>query len=262
MKHYDWLFATVYGPDEDAAEAAKVAEAAKAAEAAKGSPKTFTQDEVNTFIAKEKREYTTKIEGHIKELEQTKRSKDLTDKARADLEKRITEMQDSLLTKEQLAQKEKERLENTHKEALGNITGERDTWKNRFTASSINVVITSEAAKAKAFDPDTLIAILGPHTQLVQDADTDGKLLETFTPKVKFNDTDKEGKPVVLNLTVPETVKRMMEIKKYGYLFESTAAAGLGGTQSDGRGEAVDTSKMSPAQYREHRKKVGLGRQP
>lgn len=222
---------------------------------------TFTQEEVNKILGVDRGKHKAKIQEQITKLEQMSRAKDLTSKAQEDLQKRITELQEGLLTKEQLAQKEKERLENSHKEIVTGLSKERELWQNRFTKSSIEVSITSEAVKAEAFDPDSLIALLGPQTRLVQDADpTSGQLLETFTPKVKFNDTDKEGKPIQLDLTIPEATKRMREIPKYGYLFKSTAAAGLGRGPNVGNGETPDVSKMTPEQYREHRKKQGLGR--
>ncbi len=255
-----------YGPDEDAAAAATAkAEAdSKAAEdAAKAleSQKTLTQDQVNAILAEERRKNESKTAAHIKELETLKKSQSMSDKDRQQLQARNDEMANSLLTKEQLAQKEKERLESVHKQTVQQVTADRDLWQNRFHTSMIKTAIIGEASRAEAFDPEGLIAILGPDTRLVEELDSDGKPVDIFTPKVKFKDTDAEGRPVQLELTVQETVKRMKEIPRYGYLFKSTAAGGLGANPTPTTaGGKPDTSKMSQAQWLEYRKKQGLGR--
>lgn len=239
-------------------EAAAAETAKTAAEAGK---KLLTQDEVNAIVAKERRDNEAKTANHIKELEMLKKSQTMSEKDRQQLQAKIDEMQNSLLTKEQLAQKERERLENQHKQSVQSITTERDIWQTRFQKSTINTAIVSEASRAEAFDPEGLISLLGPNTRLVEELDSDGKGTDVFTPKVKFTDTDAEGKPVPLDLTVPEAIKRMKEIPRYGYLFKSTATGGLGANPVPQTGGKPDPSKMSPQQYREHRKKVGLGRQ-
>lgn len=246
--------------------------AAKAAETAKDEADlppalkgktTFTQADVN-FIAKEERlKAKTATEKHIKELENLKRSQTLSEKDKTDLQKRIDDMQNTLLTKEELAKKEKERLENQHKQTVQSISAEKELWQNRFTRSTINGSIISHAASNDAFNPDDLIAILGPNTRLVAEVDGEGKETDNFAPKVKFSDTGEDGKPIILDLTVPEAIKRMKEISRYMHLFKSTATGGLGAQANPTNpGQKVDVSKMTPAQYREYRKKSGMSRRP
>lgn len=226
-----------------------------------GDKKTFTQDELNKILADDRKKHQAQNQKVVLELENLKKSKTLTDKQKEELQTRIDEINNAMMTKEQLAAKDKEKLEKTYKEQLNSVTGERDTWKNRFTNSTINNVIIREAAVADAFDPDSLIALLGPNTRLAEDQDGEGAPLGTFTPKVKFNDTDKEGKQVTLDLTIPEAVKRMKDIPKYGYLFKNTAVGGLGGNSgAGGPGKKPNVKDMSVSQYREHRKTLGLGR--
>lgn len=223
-------------------------------------PKLLTQDEVNAIVAKERRDNEAKTAAHIKELEVLKKSQSMSDKDKKDLQSRIDEMQNSLLTKEQLAQKERERLENVHKQTLQGVSAERDLWQGRFHKSTINTSIIGEAVRAEAFDPEGLISLLGPNTRLVEELDSEGRGTDNFIPKVKFTDTDAEGKPVPLDLTIPEAVKRMKEIPRYGYLFKSTATGGLGVIPVPQTGGKPDVSKMTPAQYREYRAKQGFSR--
>lgn len=225
-------------------------------------PRTFTQDEVNNLLAEDRRKHQATINKQVEQLTQLQKAKGLSEKEKADFAARIEELQNSLLTKEQLAAKEKEKFDKEFKTTVQGLTTERDTWQSRFVNSTINSAIVSEASKAEAFDPDAIIALLGKNTTLAEEKDEDGNGLDIFTPRVKFKDVDKDGKAVTLDLTVEQAVKRMKDIEKYGYLFRSTAKGGLGADGGTKAGKAVDISKMTHEQYLKHRKTEGLGRKP
>ena len=78
-----------------------------------------------------------------------------------------------------------------------------------------------------------------------------------------FNDT-KEGKPVTLELTPAEAVKRMSEMDEYLNLFKGKGSGGIGGTNRGGgnKGAAMTAAQaaktLSPAAFQEWRKKNGL----
>ncbi len=259
------------GEDGDAAAAQAAADAAAAAAEAKAAEeavakggdanKTFTQDQVNKMLADDRRKHKAQVDKHVTELEQLKKSKSLNDQERQNLTSKIEELQNSVLTKEQRAAKEQEKLKKDLESTTQQLTADRDAWKTRYHTSQIKQAITGEAAAHKAFDPDALIAILGPATRLVEVLDEESKPTGDFVPKTRFKDKDKEGKEVALDLSVPEVVQRMKENPRYGYLFESTAKAGLGGSSGQGgRGGEVDPSTMSTEQYREWRKKTGVNK--
>lgn len=237
---------------------AKTEADAAAAKAAADANKTFTQDQVNKILAEDRRKHKAQVDKHVAELEQLKRSKSLNDQERTNLTTKIEELQNSVLTKEQRAAKEQEKLKKDLETTTQQLTADRDGWKNLFHKTQIKQAITSEAAAHKAFDSDALIAILGPSTRLVEMHDDNNQPTGEFVPKTKFKDRDKEGKDVVLDLTIPEVVTRMKELPKYGYMFETTAAAGVGANRQAGRGGEVDPSAMTTTQYREWRKKQGL----
>lgn len=260
----DPFFLVYEGDDDDVtppptppdAEAAKK----KAEEDAKRAAKTFTQEELNAIVAEERRKSQVQIQKQIKQLEDLQKSKSLSEKDREGLQSKIEELQNSMLTKEQLAAKDRERLEKAYQTEKESLVKERDTWQTRFVSSTINQAIVGEAMKAKAFDPDAMIALLGPNTRVAEDMDEEGKGLNTFTPKVKYTDADAEGKRIILDLTVEQAIKRMKDTPKYGYLFESTATGGLGAAPGATKVGKVSYKDMSHEQYLAERKKLGLAR--
>lgn len=217
--------------------------------------KTLSQKEVNRIVAEDRRKHQEKIKSTVKELENLKASKNLTEKEKSDLQKRIEDLQGEVLTKEQLAAKEKERLKSSFAKQLEEANAERDLWKNRFTHSTINQQLTSAAVKNEAYDEDQIIALLKPTTSLVEEMGEDQNPTGNLVPKVKFEDLDEQGKKVTLNLTPEEAVKRMKDMSKFANLFKSTAAGGVGGGQSGARGTRTGPIK-DPAEYRKHRKTI------
>ncbi len=95
------------------------------------------------------------------------------------------------------------------------------------------------------------------HTRLVEDLDAEGRSTGEFIPKVKFNDTDAEGKPITLDLTAKEAVKRMKELpERFGNLFKSNLSGGLGGSQSVGNKPLDGERLKNMDEYRKQREKL------
>ncbi len=265
----DFLFAlpwvAVYDGDGDGAgDGAGTDEAAKKAaeEAAKKKvegDKVFTQAEVNRMLADDRRKHDKKVQETITQLEELKKAKGVSEQGRQELQNRIDELSNSLLTKEEQAKKEQEKLRNQHKQELENERKERERWHNLFTKESITNKITAAAAAAKAFSAEQVQALLSPHTRIAEVLDDDGKPTGDYVPKVKFSDKDKEGKDVSLDLTIEEAVKRMKELPdRFGNLFESDSPGGLGGlggNRSGSGGSDPNKPPTDPVKYREWRKK-------
>lgn len=222
--------------------------------------KTFTQEDVNKIVTEDRKKLQAQVNKTVKELEDLKRSKTLSEKEKTGLQGRIDELQNSLLTKEQLAAKDREKLETTHKQTVQSLTTERDTWHNRFVKAQIEQAITSEANKHEAFDAADIIDKLWPSTRLAEDTDEDGKGTGIFFPKVKFNDLDQEGKSVTLDFTVEQAVKRMKEMPKFSHLFKSTAVGGIGENAGAGKGRKKEIKDMSTEEYMKYRKEQGFHR--
>lgn len=245
---------SVFDDASDAA-AADAAAAAAAAEAAKAGEKTFTQEQMNKILADERRKHETRTKTAIEELEAIKAKATLTDDERSDLEKRLESMKNDLLTKEELAKKDKDKLTKKHGEEVEKLTAERNSWQQRFTNQTIERNIIDSSLENDAFVPEQVVAILRPSTRLEEALDDDGKPTGKYLPKVTFEDTDKDGKPVTLNLSVKEAVKRMTELPKYGNLFKGKGVGGVGGGNTgDGKDADIAALAKDPKAYREARR--------
>lgn len=225
-----------------------------------GDGKVYTKEEVEKMILDERKRNEDKTKDTIKQLEALRQSQGLTEKEKIELRERIEELTNSMLTKEQLAKKEQEKLANQHKTDVDRLTQERDSWQKRFHESTILRSITDSSVIEGAYNPELVIAVLQNKTRLVEEVDEDGKPTGSYTPRVKFPDVDpKEGKPITLDLTVDQAVKRMKDLpEKYGSLFKSTAISGPGMNGGTGKATIADIKKMTPEQYREFRKTQGF----
>lgn len=218
------------------------------------------QAKLNLVLKKEREKQQAKLkkqtEDNILQLQELKKNASLTQKEKSQLEERISELSRSIMTKDQLANEERTKLLKKYDEDIKTVTLERDKWQNLFRTTEIERSIVDAAAEAQAFNPGDIIALLKPHTDMVEEVDKVGTKTGRLIPKVKFPDVDTEGNQVTLDLTVPEVVKRMTEVERYGHLFKTTAKGGLGmdGSTQGGVG-TLDPSKMSPEEYKKHRNK-------
>lgn len=259
-------FIVCYDDDADAAAAAaaaadKAAADRAAADDAAKNKDLIPQSKVNAILAEEKRKYQEQQRKMAQELENLKNSASLTAKEKEDLQARLDELNNSLLTKEELAKQERDKQEKKYQTDLTKVTQEMSTWRDRYTNESIVRSITDAASANDAWSTEPIVALLRPNTKLVEEKDDDGKPTGNLIPRVKFQGEDKEGKQVTLDLTVPEAVKQMKDLpNRYGNLFKSAASGGLGsaaGAASSGR--LPDPRKMTMEEYmKDGRKNLGI----
>jgi len=220
--------------------------------------KKFTQGDINTFLAKEKRKTQEAQKKLAEQLEEAKKSVTLGEEAKNELQVQIDELQTQYLTTEERARQEAEKAKDQHSSEMENLTTARDTWQSRYTEATIDVEITGAAIANKAISTEQIAALLRPNTKLAEKIDEDGKPNGIFEAKVSFKDTDKDGKPIILDLTVPEAVKRMTELEAYDNLFISGKSGGLGGSgnknSKKGDIDIAKIAKTNPALYRKLRK--------
>jgi hypothetical protein len=221
-------------------------------------PRTFTQEDVNRFLAEEKKKTRGQTENLIKELEVLKKSKGLSEQEKVTLSQKIDELNNQLLTKDQLLEKERSKLQREHTEIIQKERDEKENWRNRYTESTIIRSIVDAASDAGAYNTEQIVALLKSNARLVEDTDSEGNSIGTFTPRVKFRDTDKDGKPVTLDLSIEEAVKRMKDLpEKYGNLFKVNLNGGLGGNGSTTGNKPLDPSRIKTMeQYKQNRARI------
>lgn len=220
-------------------------------------PKTFTQDEVNAFLAKEKKEWQTKNEKLVKELEELKKNTTLSEEQKSTLQKQIDEIKSNYETeadrqKRQVA--EKEAAWTKEKEMLA---GEAKTWRTRYERSRIARDIRDAANTHGAISADDIYLNLKDNAEIVEINDEEGKPSGEFNVIVRRNEV-KDGKTIPLKLTPSEAVERMKkDTQRYGHLFRASQPGGTGGNNTPITGGDIGT-KFTGEQWAEHRKKAGL----
>jgi len=219
--------------------------------------KYLAQDKVNALLADDKRKHQDAHRKTLEELQVLQKKASLSSEERAELEKRIADTTKNLQTKEETAQQEREKLIKNHKKEIELVSTEKDTWKNRYTESTITTSIVSAAAAStpKAVNPEQILVILKPKTRLVEELDGEGKPTGNLIPKISFADKDGKGKPVVLDLSPNEAVKRMSQMEEHFNLFQSDGERGFGKFRAQ-KGKDVnikDLAKDAEA-YRKARK--------
>jgi len=224
-----------------------------------GEEKTFTQEQVNTFLATEKRRTQETQRQLASELEELRKTAKLTNDEKAELSKRIEELQAQFMTKEEKARQDADRAKKEYDGKLEMTTKERDEWKTKHEKLAIDTELMRCAANADppAVRYEQISAILAPKTRLVEKLNDEGQSTGEYEPKVSFPDKDKEKKPIILELTIEEAVTRMTELEQYDNLFQAKKKSGLGATGSTGKSGQIDIVKIAkedPATYRKLRK--------
>ncbi len=255
-QRYKCLVNTFFDSVDDADEAAKAAEAEaakKAAEAAAKKDRTYSEDEFQKAIEAERKRADESARTAIKELEQHKKNKTLTETEKLELQKKIDDLNSQFLTKEELFKKEKDKLVNTYETNLKDVTSDRDVWKDRFVQSTVARELTDAAVKEDAHDPSVFLALLHGKTEVIEDKGDDGKV-RGFKVKVRLEDVGKDGKIVTLDLDPLQAIKQLKDKpEKFGYLFKGHTATGVGGTGSRGSVKPQDYASMTPEQWKAHR---------
>jgi hypothetical protein len=228
-------------------------------------PKTFTQEQVNKFLADDKRKHQDQIKQTVTQLEEMKKTLQLSDQQKLELETRIENLNTGLMTAEERAKSELGKKDKELKTIAETLTKERDGWKNNYAGEVITNQILKSSAGHKAVSADQMLDLLMPKTRLVEVLDTDGKTVKGYSPKVKLRVPNDKGEEIELDLSVEEAVKRMKDLpERFGNLFESGVNSGLGGKGStgagSGSGDVTEMAKKGADVYRANRSKFGLGR--
>lgn len=197
----------------------------------KPAGKLFTQDEVNAMLAENKR-------GLQKQVEDLKKQSGDASAFQA----KIKELSDSLLTKDELAKQEADRLKAEHENALKTAVETGAKWEQQYKSQLFDVAMGKAAATHDLFDPDQFAAILKPMTEIVPETDANGNAKGTFKVMVKVQFNDKE-----ISLPLVEAVGKLRETGKYPNQFKVKGVGGTGVTTLNNQpGPSVGPGQVKP----------------
>jgi FtsZ-binding cell division protein ZapB len=273
----DYLFDVLacYENEDEAAAAAAAAteeqEAAAAATAA-AAKATFTQEQVNKFLADDRRKNETTQKAKVKALLEEKEakiteainSKTLTeqerDQLKADKEAVQTQLKD-YRSKEETLRREQVQLK---VELDGKVTvaeKRAQEWEGRYRDAQINRELLDASVNNEAYNATQLVEILQPKTKMVEVKDTAGEGTGQFQIMVDLKVVDDKGVLSVVQCSPAEAVKKMKTCPTlYGNLFKTAATGGVGGNSATGAnpggaGSFDPKTKFTQEQFRAERAK-------
>jgi hypothetical protein len=245
-----------------AAGAGASAGAGAGATAAAGETR-FTQEDLNRFLAEDRRKHQVQLQKMESQLNELAKSKSLTEQERQTLKENLDAIAGQLRTKEQQATLEKRQLEEQYQVKVQDAEKKAQVWEALFRDSTIDRSLQDAAVKHEAFNPAQVVTQLRPWTRMIEVMDEKaGKPTGKYKPVVDMPDVDATtNEQVIMTRSPEEAVKRMKEMpEQWGNLFRSNVVSGIGSSSATGGlmpgyGGKVDVRKLTPQQYREIREK-------
>ena len=267
------LFSLVcFDGEEDSFSAANAAAAASAAASGAGAAAgagagSFSQDDVNKFLAEDRRKHVEKFRALESSYQGILQDKTLATEQRSRLQTELEDLQKSFRTKEQQMEFEKKQVASKYENELGDWKGRATRWESMYKDQVIQTSLQEAAASGDAFNAGQIISLLRPWTELREEVGEDGKPTGKIIPMIDFPDIDEKTGENIKTLRSPrDAVKRMRELPQlHGNLFKMNVVSGVGSGSAAGANAnagKVDVSKLTPEQYRklraEHPEQLGL----
>ncbi len=243
-----------------AAAQAAAAQAAAAAAGAQKKPAVFSQDDVNKFLADDRRKHVQKYEALETAYKEALNNQTLTTEQRRALEAKLEDVQKTFRSKEQQLEHEKKQWEEKYQVETKDLQEKVVVWEQRYRQSLLDRELQDAATVNDAFSSSQIIALLRPMTQIIEEHDEQGKPLGKYSVVVDLQDIDtKTNEQIITRRTPSDAVKRMRELPQlFGNLFKANVVSGVGQGSATGSGLSgngrVDVRKLSAEQYMQLRK--------
>lgn len=206
---------------------------------------TFTQEQLNAYLKKEKDKHKTVLQQHLDRIKELEKGKNLSDEQRASLAISKSELEEQLLTAQQRAEKEKDKLTREHETVLSVETRRADTNWDLYMKTKKDNAISNAAVKHKAYRPEQLAAIVGPKCDLVAVKNENDEIV-TWNVVVKAEVTKDDGSKEMKTMSVDQFVEHIKAQDDYTNLFLSERVGGSGYRPSSGVTHGADPSTMTP----------------
>lgn len=198
-------------------------------------PKTFTQEELNAILAADKKKHQEKLKKMEDDLAKLK-------SAGADVEPlkaKIEELNNTLLTKEELAKKQAKADREKHDNDIKVAKAAQEHWENQYKNLLLQNEISKAAVEHDAYDAEQLGALLSGRTKLVPT--TDDKGTPTGNYKV-LTQVTVDGK--ALEMPLGEAVGEMRKDTRFANQFKVKGSPGTGLTLNTQPGGTSSGSGM------------------
>jgi len=240
--------------------AAEVRQVAANAQAVKDT--RFSQDDMNTFLAEDRRKHQEKYKKLETSFQDILADKNLAAEQRSKLEGELQDLQKAHRTKDQQAAYDLKQEQEKSATEVANYKEAATKWENMYKNSVIQRSLQDAAIEGEAFNPSQIVGLLTPTTEMRPATDDEGnEIPDQMVPKIDFPDIDeKTGNRITTLRTPQEAVQRMKELPQhFGNLFRANVVSGIGagaatGGVTSGEGGKVDVTKLSSEQFRKLRK--------
>lgn len=224
-----------------------------------GQDRYFTQEDLNRFLAEDRRKTEAKFKDKFDKLEQSYQealnNKKLSDGDRQELENQLEDLRARHRTKEQQLAYEKKKAQEEAAQRIKELETRASQWESRYTESTINRELQAAAIEHDSYNPELVVVHLKSQTALEEQTDSEGKptgkLAPMVTMTVKNEDT---GALESLKMTPSEAVEYMKKNpERYGGFFKNNIREGIGSTSATGGAMSgdgtVDVTKLTDEQY-------------
>ncbi len=229
--------------------------------AAGGTPKVFTQDDVNRFLADDRRKHIQKYEALEGAYKEALENQTLTAEQRAKLQEQLEDVQKRFRSKEQQLEMDKKALEERYNSDTKKLQEAVVIWEAKYKSSVTDRALLDAAIQNDSFNPTQIVGLLRPMTRMVEQIGDSGQPTGELVPMIDFPDIDTNtGESIMTRRTPEEAVRRMKELpEQYGNLFKSNVVSGIGagsatGGLASGANGRVDPRKLTTEQYIKLRK--------
>jgi len=227
------------------------------------TPKTFTQDEVNSLLANNKRELQKKNEELATQLEALRSTAGMSAQQKEELEARIEQLRTEHLSEAQQLQRKSAEWEKKHKTDTESLSKERDSWKGRFDSTLIENGIRAGSTKHAAASDEQMVALYGHKAKVVEILDDAGQPTGMFEVRLKVKQEDpKTKKDVEVELPIVEAIGELRKRPENANLFltDGKPGAGLLNGNADKKQGSTWRPGMSQEEYNKSRKNAGLAK--
>lgn len=219
--------------------------------------KVFTQEEVNKMMAEHRQTLQKQNQELVTQLETLRQNVNLTETQKAELDSRITALQQQHLTDAQKREAEAAAAKKKFDTELASATDETKKWRGGFQKLVAVNAIKDAASIHKAASAKQLEMMLLPQVKVVEATDADGKATGEYVAKITMPVIDPKTKqPTPVDLPVSEAVEMMKKDTEYANLFVGDGKGGIGGSNGTpplNQAGQPDFKNMSPEQYRKWR---------